>query len=72
MLRLMSDYRKLKVWEKAHAMVLDAIKVALTIRSASRESDYHCLVARDLGLINAQDYQRLALKLEEIRKCSRA
>ena len=106
----MSDYHKLKVWDKAHTMVLDTIKVALTIRSAdfrslrgqliraalsvptnivegggqkssrerirylrysensSNEADYHCRVARDLGLIGARDYQRISGELEEVRR----
>src|SRR5215218_6998657 len=106
----MSDYRKLKVFDKAHETVLDTVKVALTIRSAdfralrtqvirsvlsvptnivegggqksvrerirylrisensSNETDYHCLVARDLGLIRAGDYARISGRLEEVRK----
>ena len=106
----MSDYRKLKVWEKAHEMVLDVVHVAQKIRSgdfkslrsqliraalsvptnivegggpkswrerirylrysenSANETEYHCLVARDLGLLHNADHARIAGRIEEIRR----
>ena len=106
----MSDYRKVKVWEKAHEMVLDVVHVAQKIRSgdfkslrsqliraalsvptnivegggqkswrerirylrysenSANETEYHCLVARDLGLLHNADHARIAGRIEEIRR----
>ena len=106
----MSDYRKLKVWEKSHEMVLDVVRVAQKIRSgdfkslrsqliraalsvptnivegggrkswkerirylrysenSANETEYHCLVARDLGLLHTADHHRIASRIEEIRR----
>ena len=106
----MGDYRKLKVWEKAHAMALCACRVSAKIKSgpyscvrnqmiraalsvptnivegaaqqsvrefnrfvrysinSANETEYHCFVARDLGLIRGEDHKLLEGQLEEVRR----
>jgi four helix bundle protein len=104
------DFRKLKVWEKAHTLTLDVYKASRSfpreeiygltsqIRRASvsiganiaegtcrrgdvdfarflqmaagsaSEVEYHLLLARDLNLLEASDYQRLSEKAVEVKR----
>ena len=106
----MSDYKKLKVWGKAHALALDAYRVATRIRgsdnatlrsqiiraamsiptnivegtgqksgkefgrfigfalNSASELEYHLLVAHDIRLIGASDFEALSSRTVEVRK----
>jgi len=106
----MSDYKKLEVWRKAHALALDTYRVATRIRgsdnatlrnqiiraamsiptnivegtgqksgkefgrfigfalNSASELDYHLIVARDLHLIGASDFESLSSRTVEVRK----
>jgi four helix bundle protein len=105
-----SDFKKLEVWRKAHALVLDVHRVATRIRgsdnaalrsqiiraamsiptnivegtgqktgkefarfigfalNSASELDYHLIVARDLRLISASDFEPLSSRTVEVRK----
>jgi four helix bundle protein len=105
-----SDYKKLEVWRKAHALALDTYRVATRIRgsdnatlrsqiiraamsiptnivegtgqksgkefgrflrialNSASELDYHLIVARDLRLIGASDFESLSSRTVEVRK----
>jgi four helix bundle protein len=105
-----SDYKKLKVWRKAHALALEAHRVATGIRgsdnasirsqiiraamsiptnivegtgqksgkefarfigfalNSASELEYHLLVARDIRLIRASDFESLSSRTVEVRK----
>lgn len=106
----MRDFRKLKVWAKAHALTLEIYRVtdafpsdeqngltadlkraaisipgkiargcgvgskrglshclAVSIGAAS-ETQYHLLLARDLGYVSNDDYPYLDSQLEEIKR----
>jgi four helix bundle protein len=105
-----SDFKKLEVWRKAHALVLDVHRVATRIRGADNASlrnqliraamsiptnivegtgqksgkefarfigfalnsaselEYHLMVARDLRLIGASDFESLSSRTVEVRK----
>jgi len=74
----MTDFKKLKVWQKAHVMALDAHRVAGQIRGAKHASlrsqiiraamSYHLLAARDLGAVRASDSLTLISQVIEVRK----
>ena len=106
----MSDFKKLKVWRKAHALALDVHRVATRIRgydnaalrsqlirsalsiptnivegtgqksgkefarfigfalNSASELEYHLMVARDLRLIGASDFESLSSRTVEVRK----
>ena len=106
----MGDYRKLKVWEKAHAMALNACRTAAKIRqgpysclriqmiraalsvptniveaaaqesakelsrflryaiNSANETEYHSMVARDLGLIRRYDHESVEIQIIEVRR----
>ena len=106
----MSDFKKLEVWRKAHALALDVHRVATRIRgsdnaplrsqmiraalsiptnivegtgqrsgkefgrfigfalNSASELDYHLIVARDLRLIGATDFESLSSRTVEVRK----
>ena len=106
----MSDFKKLKVWRKAHALALDVHRVATRIRgydnaalrsqlirsalsiptniveatgqksgkefarfigfalNSASELEYHLLVARDIRLIRASDFESLSSRTVEVRK----
>ena len=106
----MSDYKKLEVWRKAHALALDTYRVATRIRgsdnatlrnqiiraamsiptnivegtgqksgkefarfigfalNSASELEYHLLVARDIRLIRASDFESLSSRTVEVRK----
>jgi four helix bundle protein len=104
------DFRRLKVWEKAHILTLDVYKASrsfpreemygltsqmrrasvsiganiaegtcrrgdvdfarflqIAVGSAS-EAEYHLLLARDLSLLEASDYQRLSDEAVEAKR----
>jgi len=105
-----SDFKKLKVWRKAHALALDVHRVATRIRgydnaalrsqlirsalsiptnivegtgqksgkefarfigfalNSASELEYHLMVARDLRLIGASDFESLSSRTVEVRK----
>jgi four helix bundle protein len=105
-----SDYKKLEVWRKAHALALDVHRVATRIRgydnaalrsqlirsalsiptnivegtgqksgkefarfigfalNSASELEYHLLVARDIRLIRASDFESLTSRTVEVRK----
>ena len=106
----MSDYKKLEVWRKAHALALDVHRMATRIRGADNaalrsqlirsalsiptnivegtgqksgkefgrfigfalnsasELEYHLLVAHDIGLMSATDFESLSSRTVEVRK----
>lgn len=106
----MQDFRRLNVWEKAHALAIDVHRVtgtfprqegvalvgqlrraALSIPAniaegagkpgntefrrflhiamgSASETDYHLLVARDLGLIELATYNDLSARATQIRR----
>jgi four helix bundle protein len=105
-----SDFKKLKVWRKAHALALNAHRVAVEFRgsdnaslrsqiiraamsiptnivegtgqrsgrefgrfigfalNSASELEYHLLIARDVGLIGASDFEALSSRAIEVRK----
>jgi four helix bundle protein len=105
-----SDYKKLEVWRKAHALALNVHRVVARIRgsryaplraqmmraalsvptnivegagqksrrefgrfisialNSTSELEYHLIVARDLGAINASDFASLSTQTIEVRK----
>jgi len=105
-----SDYKKLEVWRKAHALALDVHRVATRIRgpdnaslrnqliraamsiptnivegsgqksgkefarfigfalNSASELEYHLLVAHDIGLMSATDFESLSSRTVEMRK----
>jgi len=106
----MRDFRTLKVWHKAHQLVLDVYRATtdfprsevygltgqlrrssasipaniaegcgrasdaelarflqVAMGSAS-ETEYHLLLARDLGFLNEMDHERLATSVVEIKR----
>jgi four helix bundle protein len=105
-----SDYKKLSVWRKAHALALDVHRVATRIRgsdnaslrnqliraamsiptnivegtgqksgkefgrfigfavNSASELEYHLMVAHDLRLIGANDFESLTSRTVEVRK----
>ncbi len=106
----MQDFRKLKVWEKAHTLTLDVYKASrsfpreeiygltsqmrrasasiganiaegtcrrgdtdfarflqIAVGSAS-EVEYHLLLARDLKILEASEYERLSTKAVEVKR----
>ena len=106
----MSDFKKLSVWRKAHALALDVHRVATRIRgsdnaslrnqliraamsiptnivegsgqksgkefarfigfavNSASELEYHLMVAHDLRLIGASDFEPLTSRTVEVRK----
>ena len=106
----MADYRKLKVWQKAHALTLEtyAFSATLTRRKAwelrsqllraaisipsniaegsgrgsdrdfrrflrhslgsTNELEYDLLLARDLGFLPANDFEKVAGRIAEVRR----
>ncbi|GAB4408470.1 MAG: four helix bundle protein [Anaerolineales bacterium] len=106
----MKDFRTLKVWHKAHELVLDVYRATsdfpkaevygltgqirrscasipaniaegcgrtgdaelarfLQIAMASAcETEYHLLLARDLGYLAVPDYERLVAKVTEVKR----
>ena len=106
----MSDFKKLKVWRKAHALALGAHRIATRIRgsdnaslrsqliraamsiptnivegtgqksgkefgrfigfavNSASELEYHLMVAHDIGLISASDFEPLTSRTVEVRK----
>jgi len=105
-----SDFKKLKVWRKAHALALNVYRVAVELRgsdnaslrsqiiraamsiptnivegtgqrsgrefgrfigfalNSASELEYHLLIARDIGLIGASDFEALSSRAVEVRK----
>lgn len=106
----MSDFKKLKVWGKAHELTLGTVKAATRMRGpcaallrnqwlraalsipmniaegsakqsdrefvrflriargSANESEYHVILARDLGLLNQQDFEDLNARIEVVSK----
>lgn len=106
----MSDYKKLNVWRKAHALALNVHRVVARMRgsryaplraqmmraalsvptnivegagqksrrefgrfisfalNSTSELEYHLIVARDFGAINASDFASLSTQTTEVRK----
>ena len=106
----MSDFKKLKVWRKAHALALNVHRVATRIRASENpalrnqmlraamsiptnlvegtgqksgiafarfitislnsttELEYHLIVARDMRVIAAKDFESLSAQTIEVRK----
>ena len=106
----MGNYKKLKVWEKAHAVALEVCRTAAGIPSgqygclrnqmiraalsiptnivegsgqesgkdccrflrysinSANEAEYHCLVARDLGLIGRSEHGKIESNTIEVRR----
>jgi len=105
-----SDFKKLKVWRKAHALALNVHRVATRLRgsdnaslrsqllraaasiptnlvegtgqqsgkefarfisislNSTSELEYHLMVARDYGVIAANDFESLSAQTIEVRK----
>jgi hypothetical protein len=73
------DFRNLKVWERAHALTLEVYKASnaflrdeisgmtIAVGSAS-ELEYHLVLAHDLELIKASDYQRISEAVVEVKR----
>lgn len=106
----MSDFKKLKVWRKGHALALNVHRVATRIRgsdnaslrnqmlraamsiptnlvegagqksgmefarfisislNSTSELEYHLIVARDMRVISANDFESLSAQTIEVRK----
>ncbi len=75
----MKDFRKLQVWEKAHQLALALYQVGrdgdpelsrfCTIaRGSASELEYQLLLARDLKLIQLNDYEQLSQQTIEIKR----
>ena len=66
------DFKKSHVWGKAHALALNAHRVAGQIRGASylsfSELEYHLIASRDLGLIRESDFVSLLTQVIEVRR----
>jgi four helix bundle protein len=109
----MSDYRKLLVWQKSHALAVNGIKIAVAIRAApfaalksqiiraaasipsnivegsgqdsqkdfcrflsyslnsAYELEYHWLLAHDIDLVNAAEYEKQTKSAKEVQKMLR-
>jgi len=71
----MSDFRKLDVWRKAHALSLNSHRGQETNKDQCRflnyainSMEYHLLSGRDLGIIATNDYVSLLEQVVEVRK----
>ena len=55
----MADFKKLRVWEKAHALML---------ANSGFELEYHLIAARDIGAISEGDSEIVICQVIEVRK----
>ena len=59
-----SDYKRLKVWAKAHAL---GRFLGIALKSTS-ELEYHLIIARDIRAIGSNDFESLSAQAIEVRK----
>jgi hypothetical protein len=59
----MANFKKLEVWEKAHALSLFSHDVALGIRGAM----YASLAGRDIGVVSKEDFVSLSSQAKTVR-----
>jgi four helix bundle protein len=60
------DFRELKVWEKAYRLTLGRF-LQIALGSAS-ELEFHLLLARDTGLLNHVEDERLSQQATEVKR----
>ena len=63
---VIATFRDLKVWHKAHGLVLDIYRITKTF--PVEETKYHILLSRDLGYLAENDFNALGNGCDEIGK----
>ena len=64
-----SDFKKLQVWQKAHALSLNVDRAYVGIAlSSSSEVEHHLLVMRDLHIIAKSTFDALSAQTITVRK----
>jgi hypothetical protein len=71
----MIDFKDLKVWQKAHQMTLSTYRVTSRLprdlqiaRGSASEAEYHFLLARDLRLLDEEDFTVLTRQADELQR----
>ena len=67
----MVDYKKLQIWERSHAIVLEIDELArflVIAMGSAAEAEYQLLLAKDLGYMDDVIYKKLDDELNQIRK----